>query len=57
MTYQEAISIANHQINIKLKEAEVLKECVRYLSNEQNSNDSLTQSPEKILENFGVRIH
>ncbi len=57
LTYDQAITLVNHEINKKSKEIEILKNCIQYLSNDSKSKDELTQSPEKILENFGVKIN
>jgi hypothetical protein len=56
MTYQEAISLAERQIYRKQREIENLQGCINYLKNESLSNDKLTQSPEKILSNFGCEL-
>ena len=53
MTYDEAIQFAQHEIYKKQKEIENLKECIKYLKNESQSDDKLTQSAIQVLENFG----
>ena len=52
MTFDEAILKVKHEINVKNKKIETLKECLKYLENDSKSNDSLTQTPEQILNNF-----
>lgn len=52
MTYDEAIIKTQCAIANKQKQIQLLNDCMQYLQNESQSNDSLTQTPEDILNNF-----
>jgi uncharacterized protein YigA (DUF484 family) len=56
MSYTQAIDFVRQEIRRKQHEIETLKECIKYLENDSNSNDELTQTPEQILKNFGCRL-
>jgi len=57
ISFEEAISLVNHEIYKKQREIELLKDCIKYLDNEKLSNDELTQTPKQILENFGYKFN
>ena len=48
------INYCNHQLYVKKCEMEYLNQCINSLKNEEYSTDSMKQSPEKILANFGI---
>lgn len=56
MNYEQAIDLAHHEIYKKEQGIGNLKACIKYLQNEKQSDDNLTQTPEQVLTNFGVKV-
>lgn len=55
MNFKEAKMKIFHEIHVQETKLKNLQDCLKYIENEENANDNMVQTPEQILNNFGIK--